>query len=244
MNWINFGPCSVGLIMTVQFSSHDTVLAAKSEPVEALPRYVSPKNAYRSFFKPALDLVLILIAAPIVVPIVLLAALLISLDGHNPFYSQFRVGQNGRVFRMWKLRTMVYDADERLEAYLAADTETLQEWNQHQKLRNDPRITFIGRILRKSSLDELPQLLNVAAGHMSLVGPRPMMVSQRKNYPGTAYYNLRPGITGLWQVSERNNCEFSGRAYYDDIYDKSVNFVTDLRVLLKTIAVVLRGTGY
>lgn len=230
--------------MTVQFSSHDSVLAAKSEPVKAVPRYVSSKSAYRTFFKPVLDVVLICVAAPVVVPIVLLAALLISLDGHSPFYSQLRVGRNGRIFRMWKLRTMVHDADERLEAYLAANPEARQEWVQHQKLRNDPRITFIGRILRKSSLDELPQLFNVAAGHMSLVGPRPMMVSQRQNYPGTAYYNLRPGITGLWQVSARNNCEFSGRAHYDDMYDNTVSLATDVRVLMKTFAVVLRGTGY
>ncbi len=144
---------------------------------------------------------------------------------------------------MWKLRTMVHDADERLDAYLAANETARTEWKQHQKLRKDPRITPVGRVLRKISMDELPQLWNVLAGHMSLVGPRPMMPSQRKSYSGQSYYNLRPGVTGLWQVSERNNCEFVGRVYYDDLYDNAVSLSMDIRVVLRTVAVVLRGTG-
>ncbi|WP_299681715.1 sugar transferase [uncultured Roseobacter sp.] len=229
--------------MTLQFSSHDSEFLHSQEIVDPLPRRFASSGFYRSFVKPLIDLVATLIALPFIVVLVLVAAALIACDGHNPFYSQLRVGRNGRTFRMWKLRTMVHDADERLEAHLAANPAARQEWEQHQKLRNDPRITPIGRILRKTSLDELPQFWNVLTGDMSLVGPRPMMVSQRAHYSGQSYYNLRPGLTGLWQISDRNNCEFSGRVHYDDLYDNMVSMRTDLGVLVRTVGVVLRGTG-
>ena len=171
-------------------------------------------------------------------------ALLVALDGHNPFYSQLRVGKDGKHFRMWKLRTMVHNADVLLESYLDRYPEARAEWDSTQKLKNDPRITFVGRLLRKSSMAELPQLFNVLNGTMSLVGPRPMMVNQQNTYTGHAYYRLRPGITGLWQVSDRNHCKFIGRVQYDEQYDKTLSLKTDLRVLFLTVAVVLRGTGY
>lgn len=202
------------------------------------------KTFYRRVTKHLLDVTLTLIAAPVVVPLVLLMAALIMLDGHNPFYSQMRVGRRGRIFRMWKLRTMVHNADAKLESYLSENPVARLEWNTTQKLKNDPRITWIGRVLRKSSLDELPQLWNVLVGDMSLVGPRPMMVCQRPEYFGTSYYRLAPGITGLWQVSDRNECGFAKRVEYDDIYDQIVSLKTDVQVLARTIRVVLRGTGY
>ena len=102
----------------------------------------------------------------------------------------------------------------------------------------------MGRILRKTSLDELPQLWNVANGAMSLVGPRPMMVDQQAFYPGEAYYALRPGLTGLWQVSDRNDCEFAGRVRFDDQYERTVSLRTDIHVIARTVGVVMRGTGY
>ena len=191
-----------------------------------------------------LDIVFVLMAAPVVLPIVLILALLVARDGAAPFYLQDRVGRAGRVFRIWKLRTMVKDADARLEAHLAADPAARMEWDATQKLKDDPRITRLGRILRKSSLDELPQLWNVLKGDMSLVGPRPMMVSQRPLYGGRSYYALRPGVTGLWQISDRNECDFSARAGFDDIYERSVSLGTDLTVLARTVSVVVRGTGY
>ncbi|MCE8469544.1 sugar transferase, partial [Rhodovulum sulfidophilum] len=136
-------------------------------------------GAYRKVFKRVVDLTLVLLSAPFSVPLIALLALLVALDGHNPFYTQLRVGRNGRYFRIWKLRSMVPDADRILEAYLASNPAARREWNATQKLRHDPRITRIGRVLRKLSLDELPQLFNVANGTMSLVGPRPMMVKQQ-----------------------------------------------------------------
>lgn len=224
--------------MTVQFSPLETEQVAQRVPVRP------SRNLYRSSFKRVLDITLTLIAAPVVVPIVAVMALLIACDGHNPFYSQMRVGKNGKSFRMWKLRTMVHNADQLLEAYLAKSPAARLEWDAMQKLKKDPRITWVGRLLRKTSMDELPQLWNVLTGDMSLVGPRPMMLCQRKDYHGQSYYNLQPGITGMWQVSERNTCNFEDRVEFDDSYDRSLSFGMDVSLLLRTVKVVLRGTGY
>jgi lipopolysaccharide/colanic/teichoic acid biosynthesis glycosyltransferase len=138
---------------------------------------------------------------------------------------------------------MVMNADQKLEAHLAADPAARAEWDEMQKLRHDPRITRVGRLIRKSSLDELPQLLNVLMGDMSLVGPRPMMADQRALYPGRGYYDLRPGITGPWQVSERNATSFADRARFDDKYNQDLSLATDARILACTVKVVLRATG-
>ena len=152
------------------------------------------------------------------------------------FYRQARVGRGGRIYRIWKLRSMVMNADQKLEAHLAADPAARAEWDETQKLKRDPRITRFGRLIRKSSLDELPQLWNVLIGDMSLVGPRPMMPDQRALYPGRAYYALRPGITGPWQVSERNATSFADRARFDDKYhDRDLSLATDVRLLRPTV---------
>jgi len=205
---------------------------------------VRSRSVYTAGLKRVLDVVLILLAAPIVVPVVLIIALVVMRDGHSPFYWSERVGRSGRIFRMMKLRTMVHDAHDCLSAYLATDPEAAAEWDETQKLKYDPRITGFGRLLRKTSLDELPQLWNVLKGEMALVGPRPMMPSQRGIYPGSAYYFLRPGVTGPWQVSDRNDCGFAKRADFDLEYHASLSFTNDLRLLGRTVVVVLRGTGY
>ena len=200
---------------------------------------------YRSAFKPLLDAALVVLSLPITLPLILVVALLVTFhDGKMPFYSQKRVGRSGRIFTMWKLRTMVLKAEDHLQAYLSTNPQAQLEWNTTQKLKDDPRITRLGRILRKTSIDELPQLLNVMTGDMSLVGPRPMMPEQESLYPGRAYYALRPGITGTWQISDRNQSSFAARAKFDSDYDKSLTLVTDLAILAATVRVVLRGTGY
>jgi lipopolysaccharide/colanic/teichoic acid biosynthesis glycosyltransferase len=139
---------------------------------------------------------------------------------------------------------MVPDAEAVLERYLAQNPEARAEWDRHQKLKNDPRITPLGRFLRRSSLDELPQLWNVLRGDMSIVGPRPMMCNQRALYPGTEYYVMRPGITGYWQTSARNESSFHERAGFDQAYYRSLSFATDLAIIWRTFSVVLRGTGH
>lgn len=205
------------------------------------------QNVYSRRLKRPLDLfltvVLVLITAPVLVPLMAISALLVSLDGHSPIYRQKRIGRDGRIYEMLKIRTMVADAEERLADYLASDPDAKAEWDCHQKLRHDPRITPVGHFLRKTSLDELPQLWNVIRGDMSLIGPRPMMVDQARMYPGTAYYAMRPGITGLWQVSDRNESSFADRARFDDSYRDALSLRTDLGILLRTVGVVVRGTG-
>jgi exopolysaccharide production protein ExoY len=236
--------------MTVHY---DPKLVSKSTDKPANDRYaqtflresVEPAHGiYRAGLKQVLDIAVICLAAPIILLTVAILALCVAADGGNPFYSQDRVGRNRRVYRMWKLRTMVVDADEKLAAHLASDPVARLEWDTTQKLKCDPRITRFGRLLRKCSLDELPQLWNVLIGDMSLVGPRPMMTSQQDLYPGTAYYRLRPGITGPWQVSRRNESSFAERAHFDNDYDRTVSLATDLRLLGATVGVVLRATGY
>jgi exopolysaccharide production protein ExoY len=218
--------------------------ADSSLPVSRLDRG-RRRGLYRTLGKRTLDYAVVLLGAPFVVPVLLVLALAVYLrDGSNPFYSQDRVGKGGGVYRIWKLRTMVVDADLQLAAHLAADPVARKEWDRTQKLRDDPRITRIGRFLRKSSLDELPQLWNVLKGDMTLVGPRPMMPEQRSLYPGEAYYRLLPGITGPWQVSERNETTFAARAEFDTEYEISMSLATDVKLLIATTSVVARGTGY
>ena len=235
--------------MSFQFrSALDTPEPTPAMSLPALARgsirYVPSSGVYRHFAKRALDVVLVLMVSLPVAFTVFLLALLVALDGHKPWYFQDRIGRDGRVFRMFKLRTMVVDADRVLEAHLAADPAARIEWDHHQKLRNDPRITRIGGVLRRTSLDELPQLWNVFTGDMSIVGPRPMMRSQRVLYPGTEYYDMRPGITGYWQISERNETSFVERAQFDRAYFRDLSFWTDLRVMVRTVHVVLNATGH
>jgi lipopolysaccharide/colanic/teichoic acid biosynthesis glycosyltransferase len=166
-------------------------------------------------------------------------------EGGAPFYTQERLGRSGKRFRILKLRTMVRDADARLKLYLAQDPALRNEWETTQKLKNDPRITRIGRILRMTSLDELPQLWNVIKGDMSLVGPRPMMTDQEALYgDATDYFDLKPGLTGLWQVSARNESTFAFRAKLDSEYRRSLGLGTDLGLIVRTFGVIVKGTGY
>lgn len=176
-------------------------------------------SAYSIFGKRVLDVLLVLLTLPVSLPIILLCALALWVEGGNPFYRQDRLGQGGARFRILKLRTMVRDADAMLAYYLDNDPVLRAEWDETQKLKQDPRITPVGRFLRMTSLDELPQLWNVLTGEMSLVGPRPMMPVQLPLYGDPrAYFALKPGITGVWQVSERNESSFAHRAELDADY--------------------------
>lgn len=195
------------------------------------------------FIKRAFDLSAVLMIAPAALFAIGILALLVRLDGSSAFYRQPRIGKDGRTFMLWKLRTMVPHAERKLESYLAAHPQARLAWNQSQKLRDDPRVTAIGRYLRKYSLDELPQLLNVLLGDMSLVGPRPILPEQRQLYEGMAYYRLRPGLTGLWQIGRRNEATFAERAVIDTEYFHRMSLFTDIWILSKTPIVVLKGTG-
>lgn len=201
-------------------------------------------GGYRTAGKAVFEYLLILAALPVVLPVIALMALLVSLDGGRPFYWQRRAGRDGTAFDMVKIRTMVPNADQILQDYLERNPEARREWDEKQKLRHDPRVTWIGAILRRTSLDELPQLWNVLRGEMALVGPRPMMVEQQDLYAGSDYYRLRPGITGLWQVSARNHSSFAERVRFDAEYHDSLSLKTDLSILVRTVGAVLRCTGH
>ncbi len=202
-------------------------------------------DRYRRGVKRILDLLLLAVLAPVAVPLVLLLAVPAVLSGGAPFYGHVRVGRDGRRFTCWKLRTMVRDADAALARRLRTDSRAAEEWERHRKLTDDPRITRMGRLLRKGSLDELPQLLNVLRGEMSLVGPRPLTAEELYGYGAAriAYLQVTPGITGLWQVSGRNDLTMAQRAAFDMQYAQSLCFWMDMRILARTARVVLQGRG-
>ncbi|WP_218884286.1 sugar transferase [Burkholderia guangdongensis] len=178
-------------------------------------------------------------------PLFAFVALAVKADGGPALYGHERVGRYGRRFRCLKFRTMVPDADAVLKAVLERDPDARAEWAREFKLKRDVRVTAIGRFLRRSSLDELPQLFNVMRGDMSLVGPRPIVASELPRYGADAVYYLasRPGITGLWQVSGRNDVGYAARVALDVAYVRTRSMRRDLVILLKTVKVVLRGSG-
>jgi lipopolysaccharide/colanic/teichoic acid biosynthesis glycosyltransferase len=186
-----------------------------------------------------------LLAAPFAIMVGLLIALFIRLDGGPVVYSQRRIGLGGRLFDCLKFRSMVPDADDRLREVLAHDPAARAEWEHYQKLARDPRITPIGKLIRATSLDELPQLINVWRGEMSIVGPRPIMTDQIALYGEHFgdYCMLRPGITGLWQIGGRNNCTFAERVRLDMEYARTWSVLGDLQIILLTIPAVLAGKG-
>jgi Undecaprenyl-phosphate galactose phosphotransferase WbaP len=192
------------------------------------------------------DLMLTIVGGLLILPILLLIAAAVKLSSRGPvFYSQERLGQDGRRFRAWKFRTMVPNADAALAEYLRKHPEMQVEWAQYHKLKVDPRVTSVGRWLRKTSLDELPQLWNVLMGEMSLVGPRPIVNAEIVKYgPAFAMYeSVVPGITGLWQVSGRNNTSYEQRIDFDQSYIRNWSLRMDAQILLATIDVVLRRRG-
>ena len=201
---------------------------------------------YEAKGKRVFDLVMALAMLPVVLPLIALCWLLVRLDGGPGFYAQPRVGRDGKVFRCWKLRTMVVDAEAALKRLCERNPAIAREWRVKQKLARDPRITRIGRFLRATSLDELPQFFNVLMGDMSFVGPRPFMTDQTRIYleaGGLSYFRMRPGITGHWQVYGRGVTSFAGRVDYDDSYYRAISPVEDLRLMIKTAGVVFKRTG-
>ncbi|MGH7491217.1 MAG: undecaprenyl-phosphate galactose phosphotransferase WbaP [bacterium] len=196
--------------------------------------------------KRAMDLLILIVSGIYTVPLLAIIALLIKLSSSGPIiYGQERIGLGGRRFRAWKFRTMMVDADKVLERYLAADPRLRKEWEKNYKLRNDPRVTRIGRWLRMTSLDELPQLWNVLHGEMSLVGPRPIVEAEIHRYGESfdLYTKVLPGITGLWQISGRNNLPYPERVRLDSDYVRNWSPWMDLYILARTVKVVLEGEG-
>jgi exopolysaccharide production protein ExoY len=196
--------------------------------------------------KRALDIGLILAALPALLILISgLAILLILAQGGSPFFGHLRVGRNGAPFICWKLRTMTQDAEARLQAHLRHDPQAAEEWAASFKLAADPRVTPLGRLLRQTSLDELPQIWNILKGEMSLVGPRPVTQAETALYgPALRHYHaLRPGLTGLWQINGRNDISYADRVAMDVAYGSRISFIGDLQILGATIKAVLRRSG-
>lgn len=194
----------------------------------------------------SLDVLIALVALVVMAPVLVLIALMIwAQDGGSPLFAHRRIGRGGASFPCFKFRTMVTDADARLEHLLATDAESAEEWTRDQKLRSDPRITPLGQFLRISSLDEIPQLLNVVLGQMSLVGPRPIVESEVPRYGRyfSVYCRVRPGITGLWQVSGRNDLSYRRRVVLDTVYCRAKSVPLDLLILGRTVPAVLSRRG-
>jgi exopolysaccharide production protein ExoY len=203
------------------------------------------RGFYASYLKRGFDLFVVLAAVPFLVPLVLLLALLVRRDGGPAFFVQERVGQGGRLFRLWKLRTMVVDADRRLTRKLAASPAARIEWEETQKLKDDPRITRLGRILRRTSLDELPQLWNVLSGAMSVVGPRPLIPDEAELVGGrhVERNRVRPGITGPWQVLGRSDIPFEDMVSLDYMYVATWTLREDARILVRTVGAIGQARG-
>jgi len=196
--------------------------------------------------KRLLDLVVVLALAPLLIPLTALFSMLIAIDSPgNPFYGQRRLGRDGKPFTAWKFRSMRPDADAVLTDFLARNPSLREEWDKDHKLRNDPRITRVGRLLRKTSMDELPQLWNIVVGEMSLVGPRPIVEAEVSKYGDhfDLYTRVRPGLTGLWQVSGRNNLTYDERVALDAYYVRNWSVWLDLFITAKTVRVVALGEG-
>ncbi len=217
--------------------SSNTLLASR-----ILDRNLVPKNRIAR----VLDIAMILLAAPYIFLAFLVIMILIKLDSNGPvFYRQARIGRQGRKFYVYKFRTMVQNADQILQTYLNHSPELKAEWLATHKLKQDPRVTRVGAVLRKLSLDELPQLWNIWIGDMSVIGPRPIVDAEVEKYGKcfNLYIQIRPGLTGLWQVSGRNNTTYERRVELDEYYILNRSLKLDLQILWKTVFVVLKKDG-
>jgi exopolysaccharide production protein ExoY len=196
--------------------------------------------------KRGLDIVIASTALLVLMPLLLIVGLMVKLsDGGSVFFAHRRIGLAGREFGCLKFRTMRQDAAARLETLLASDPEIRREWDETRKLKDDPRVTVIGNMLRRSSLDELPQLLNVLRGQMSLVGPRPVTYDELPRYGDHlgSYLAVRPGLTGHWQTSGRSDVSYQSRVLMDVDYARDWSLLWDAQIMFKTVPVLFSGRG-
>lgn len=196
--------------------------------------------------KRLVDLSAAVLLGLLTLPVFVLTALAVRFSSQGPvFYKQARIGRGNKVFTAFKFRTMRTNADEMLNGYLRGDPALREQWESVKKLKNDPRVTPVGRFLRRFSLDELPQLWNVFVGDMSLIGPRPIVIAEVEKYGRhyAAYECVRPGLTGLWQVSGRNDTTYQARVEYDSYYVRNWSPWLDTKIFLKTFRAVISGVG-
>lgn len=224
------------------------VASTKYRTTEAEQRvwFTSQNRRLGASLKRSFDVTAALTAILLLLPLFILIAVLVrAYDGGPALYRHRRLGRGQSSFGCLKFRTMCEDSHQALQDYLNRDPAALAEWEQTQKLRNDPRITPVGAVLRKTSLDELPQLFNILRGEMSVVGPRPIVESEVEKYgPDAAtYFAVRPGLTGAWQVSGRSDTSYAERVRLDRIYVESQSFWKDMGIILRTIPAVFFTRG-
>jgi len=200
---------------------------------------------YSRFLKRAIDLIFALAALPIIFPVFMVLYFVVRSDGGPFLFRHSRIGRNGQSFGCLKIRTMAVNAERQLQELLESDPQAREEWQSKFKLREDPRITRVGQLLRKTSLDEMPQLFNVLSGQMSVVGPRPITAEELERYGELAevYKMVRPGLTGRWQISGRRDNDFASRAQQDAEYVAKIGFWSDMYMLVATIPEVVFGRG-
>ncbi|MDB5999108.1 MAG: exopolysaccharide biosynthesis protein [Rhizobacter sp.] len=223
--------------MQVQYTLSNAIQSRKNVGID--PKWLDRVDLR---WNQAAALLLLLALSPVMA---VLAVMVWRSSGAPVLFGHYRVTQSGRLFRCLKFRTMYADAESMLSELLAKDPAARQEWQRDQKLTHDPRVTTIGKFLRRTSLDELPQLFNVLSGDMRLVGPRPITVSELTRYGAVRwhYLRVRPGMTGLWQVSGRNNTTYDERVALDRSYVEKRSLLLDASILLRTIKVVLLRDG-
>lgn len=198
------------------------------------------------FWKRFIDIFLLILSSPLTIPVVLIVSPLIKLTSPGPvFYGHRRIGRDGKEFKCWKFRSMVIDADRQLERILAENPDMRAEWERDRKFTNDPRVTKIGKILRKTSIDEIPQFFNILTGDMSFIGPRPVTEPELAKYKDHAkiILSVKPGLSGMWQISGRSDTGYEERVTLDSYYIQNWSVWLDIWIIIKTIHVVLRGKG-
>ncbi|MBQ0051340.1 MAG: undecaprenyl-phosphate galactose phosphotransferase WbaP [Treponema sp.] len=198
------------------------------------------------FWKRVIDITLLVLSSPLTIPVIATVALIVKITSPGPvFYGHKRVGKNGKEFKCWKFRSMVIDADKQLEKILAENPEMRAEWEKDRKFTNDPRVTKIGKILRKTSIDEIPQFFNILTGEMSFVGPRPVTRPELDKYGKKSDFILQaqPGLSGMWQISGRSDTGYEERITLDSYYIQNWSVWLDIWIIIKTVVVVLKGKG-
>ena len=208
------------------------------------------KHNYKfyDFIKRSIDIIGSLVGIILLIPTTMaiyIARKILKEDNCSLFYKQARYGKNGKIFKLYKYRSMCKNADEKLTEYLEQNEEARKEYKKYKKLKNDPRITKVGKFLRKTSLDEFPQFINVLKGEMSLVGPRPYLEREREDigYNYNSIITVKPGITGYWQVNGRNDVDFHDRIYMDTYYIEHRSLIMDIKIIIKTILKIFKKEG-
>lgn len=221
----------------MSFSDIQNKVFTSSSPIS---RQVLDQHIKRLF-----DLFLAILILPFILLVIAVLYIAVRRDGGTGFFGHVRVGKDNRDFKCWKIRTMVPNAEKVLDDYLVRNPQAAAEWERDFKLSDDPRITRLGRFLRSSSLDELPQIWNVLRGEMSFVGPRPVTRKEMAKYEGfeSCYLSVKPGITGLWQVSGRNEVSYEERVRMDMDYFKSRTMIKDISIIVRTAGAIVNRTG-